>query len=206
MRLFYTVTLYGQYMRSVMRFLYTVTLYGHFMCSLYMLTLYGDSYSHSIRSLVGSLYTVPLCGHSIRSMIFRRRGLHAHAHNTYIHCPTVVLSQIVMVIFYTPSPVSINGLRPRDPLPVHWMRSREIVLSPPPPLYKLRPCPSYSRRRDCNNCVHNFNCVRNVVWPHETWVCRHICQLHGAMDRCNMPHATQFDFQEFEVARAQTSP
>ena len=25
---------------------------------------------------------------------------------------------------------------------------------PPPPLYKPRPCPSYSRRRDCNNCVH----------------------------------------------------
>ena len=77
---------------------------------------------------------------------------------------------------------------------------------PPPPLYKLRPCPSYSRRRDCNNCVRNFNCVRNVVRPDETWVCRHICQLHGAMDTCNMPHARQFDFQEFEVARAQTSP
>ena len=78
--------------------------------------------------------------------------------------------------------------------------------TPPPPLYKLRPCPSYSRRRDRNNCVRNFNCVRNVVRPHETWVCRHICQLHGAMDTCNMPHARQFDFQEFEVARAQTNP
>ena len=77
---------------------------------------------------------------------------------------------------------------------------------PPPPLYKLRPCPSYSRRRDHNNCVRNFNCVRNVVRPHETWVCCHICQLHGAMDTCNMPHARQFDFQEFEVVRAQTSP
>ena len=75
-----------------------------------------------------------------------------------------------------------------------------------PPLYKLRPCPSYSRRRDRNNCVRNFNWLRNVVRPHETWVCRHICQLHGAMDTCNMPHARQFDFQEFEVARAQTNP
>ena len=52
---------------------------------------------------------------------------------------------------------------------------------PPPPLYKLRPCPSYSRRRDRNNCVH-FNCVQDVVWPHKTWVCCHVCQLHGAMD------------------------
>ena len=52
---------------------------------------------------------------------------------------------------------------------------------PPPPLYKLRPCPSYSRRRDRNNGVRNFNCARNVVRPHKTWVCRHICQLHGAM-------------------------
>ena len=77
---------------------------------------------------------------------------------------------------------------------------------PPPPLYKLRPCPSYSRRRDRNNCVRNFNCVRNVVRPHMTWVCRHICQLYGAMNTCNMPHARQFDFQEFEFARAQTSP
>ena len=40
----------------------------------------------------------------------------------------------------------------------------------PPPLYKLRPCPSYSRRRDCNNCVRNFNCVRYVVRPQKTWV------------------------------------
>ena len=76
----------------------------------------------------------------------------------------------------------------------------------PPPLYKLRPCPSYSRRRDRNNCVRTFHCVQNVVRPHETWVCRHICQLHGAMNTCNMPHARQFDFQEFEVAQAQTSP
>ena len=26
----------------------------------------------------------------------------------------------------------------------------------PPPLYKLRPCPSYSRRRDRNNFVRNL--------------------------------------------------
>ena len=78
--------------------------------------------------------------------------------------------------------------------------------TPPPPLYKLRPCPSYSRRRDRNNCVRNFNYVRNVVRPQKTWVCRHICQIHGAMDTCNMPHARQIHSQEFEVARAQTSP
>ena len=29
-------------------------------------------------------------------------------------------------------------------------------LYPPPPLYKLRPCPSYSRRRDRNNFVRNL--------------------------------------------------
>ena len=45
----------------------------------------------------------------------------------------------------------------------------------PPPLYKLRPCPSYSRCRDRNNLVCNY--LRNVVRPHKTWVCRHICQL-----------------------------
>ena len=54
--------------------------------------------------------------------------------------------------------------------------------TPPPPLCKLRPCPSYSRRRDHNNCVRNFNYVQDVVWPHKTWVCRHVSQLHGAMD------------------------
>ena len=42
--------------------------------------------------------------------------------------------------------------------------------TPPPPLYKLRPCPSYSRRRDRINLVPNFNSVPNVVQPHKTWV------------------------------------
>ena len=90
-----------------------------------------------------------------------------------------------------------------------WRSQTKQILTqflPPPPLYKLRPCPSYSRRRDRNNCVRNFNYVRNVVWPHRIWVCRHICQLHGAMDTCNMPHARQAHSQEFEVVRAQTSP
>ena len=41
---------------------------------------------------------------------------------------------------------------------------------PPPPLYKLRPCPSYSRRRDRINLGPNFNSVPNVVQPHKTWV------------------------------------
>ena len=44
------------------------------------------------------------------------------------------------------------------------------IVSPPPPLYKLRPCPSYSRRRDCINLGPNFNSVPNVVQPHKTWV------------------------------------
>ena len=42
--------------------------------------------------------------------------------------------------------------------------------STPPPLYKLRPCPSYSRRRDRMNLVPNFNSVPNLVQPHKTWV------------------------------------
>ena len=41
---------------------------------------------------------------------------------------------------------------------------------PPPPLYKLRLCPSYSRRRDRINLGPNFNLVPNVVQPHKTWV------------------------------------
>ena len=39
---------------------------------------------------------------------------------------------------------------------------------PPPPLYELRPCPSYSRHRDCINLViliRNFNSVPNLVQP-----------------------------------------
>ena len=42
-------------------------------------------------------------------------------------------------------------------------------LPPPPPLYKLRPCPSYSRRRDRVNLVPNFNSVPNVVQPRGVW-------------------------------------
>ena len=40
----------------------------------------------------------------------------------------------------------------------------------PPPLYKLRPCPSYSRRRDRINLGPNFNSVPNVVQLHKAWV------------------------------------
>ena len=47
---------------------------------------------------------------------------------------------------------------------------QQSPLYPPPPLYKLRPCPSYSRRRDCINLGPNFNSVPNVVQPHKTWV------------------------------------
>ena len=44
---------------------------------------------------------------------------------------------------------------------------------PPPPLYKLRPCPSYSRRRDRNNGVHwrslykggGGTCIRHFALP-----------------------------------------
>ena len=35
---------------------------------------------------------------------------------------------------------------------------------------KLRPCPSYSRRRGRINLVPNFNSVPNIVQPHKTWV------------------------------------
>ena len=34
---------------------------------------------------------------------------------------------------------------------------------------KLRPCPSYSRRRDRINLVPNFNSVPNVVQPRGVW-------------------------------------
>ena len=44
----------------------------------------------------------------------------------------------------------------------------EMEMGPPPPLYKLRPCPSYSRDRI--NLGPNFNLVPNVVQPHKTWV------------------------------------
>ena len=42
--------------------------------------------------------------------------------------------------------------------------------TPPPPLYKLRPCPSCSRHRDRINLGPNFNSVPNVVQQHRTWV------------------------------------
>ena len=32
----------------------------------------------------------------------------------------------------------------------------QSMFSPTPPLYKLRPCPSYSRCRDRDNCVRNL--------------------------------------------------
>ena len=64
---------------------------------------------------------------------------------------------------------------------LHLCQHRRISLSasqvpqqqpevPPPPLYKLRPCPSYSRRRDRINLGPTFNSVPNVVQPHKTWV------------------------------------
>ena len=45
-----------------------------------------------------------------------------------------------------------------------------VGVYPPPLLYKLRPCPSYSGRRDRNNLGPNYNSVPNVVQPHKTWV------------------------------------
>ena len=56
-----------------------------------------------------------------------------------------------------------------------------VQTSIPPPLSKLRPCPSYSRRRDRIKLVPNFNSVPNVVQPHKTWVSQ-ICQSHRVMD------------------------
>ena len=49
-----------------------------------------------------------------------------------------------------------------------------FVLTPPPPLYKLRPCPSYSRRRDRINLVPNLNSVQNVVQPRGVWGMAHV--------------------------------
>ena len=57
---------------------------------------------------------------------------------------------------------------------IHW----QLYHRTPLPLYELRPCPSYSRRRDHNNSVRNFDYVQDVVQPHKTWVCRHICHGH----------------------------
>ena len=48
--------------------------------------------------------------------------------------------------------------------PGQWNTPKDVT--PPPPLYKLRPCPSYSRRTD----RPNFNSVPYVVQPHKTWV------------------------------------
>ena len=45
-----------------------------------------------------------------------------------------------------------------------------LPIAPPPPLYKLRPCPSYSRRRGPINLRLDFNSVPDVVQPHKTWV------------------------------------
>ena len=50
-----------------------------------------------------------------------------------------------------------------------WLLAHNRAGAHPPPLYKLRPCPSYSRRRDRINLVPNFNSVPNVVQPHKTW-------------------------------------
>ena len=56
-----------------------------------------------------------------------------------------------------------------------------VFCYPPPPLCKLRPCPSYSRHRDRINLVPNFNSVPNIVQPHKTWVSQ-ICQSNRVMD------------------------
>ena len=41
---------------------------------------------------------------------------------------------------------------------ITWFKTQLILTTPPPLLYKLRPCPSYSRRRDC------INLVPNLIW------------------------------------------
>ena len=58
------------------------------------------------------------------------------------------------------------------PMPLNPSLTVRLVTGrvPPPPLSKLRPCPSYSRRRDRINLVPNFNSVPNLVQPHKTWV------------------------------------
>ena len=54
-----------------------------------------------------------------------------------------------------------------------WCMGMSGVCTPPPPLYKLRPCPSYSRLRDRINLVPNFNSVPNVVQPRGVWGMAH---------------------------------
>jgi len=46
----------------------------------------------------------------------------------------------------------------------------QFITYPPPPLYKLRPCPSYSRRRDHIALGPNFITVPNTVQPQKAWV------------------------------------
>ena len=51
-----------------------------------------------------------------------------------------------------------------------WFAFVCFLIRSHPPLYKLRPCPSYSRHRDRINLGPDFNSVPNVVQPHKAWV------------------------------------
>ena len=58
-----------------------------------------------------------------------------------------------------------ENLRPNDPVPVPGRRARAQAVS-----------------GITDFCKHLHTYVRNVVRPHKTWVCCHICQLHRVMD------------------------
>ena len=62
------------------------------------------------------------------------------------------------------------ALRGRSCHSARAVRLRCYFWVPPPSLYKLRPRPSYSRRRGRVNLGPSFNSVPNVVQPHKTWV------------------------------------
>ena len=53
-----------------------------------------------------------------------------------------------------PLPLKVTSLPPITEIIAPTRGEQSVV--PPPPLYKPRPCPSYSRRRDRNNCVRNL--------------------------------------------------
>ena len=69
---------------------------------------------------------------------------------------------------------------------------------------KLRPCPSYNRRRDRINLVPNFNSVANVVQPRGVWGTARVFDGKLYFTRDHMQG--NFIHQELEVASAQTSP
>ena len=85
--------------------------------------------------------------------------------------------QHIILWLHTGTPCCLGNIKHRghrslDTTSLRPSATRTVTTAPTTttPLYKLRPCPSYSRRRDRINLVPNFNSVPNVVQPHKTWV------------------------------------